>query len=84
MGPITVKKTDAGIAWGGVHWQYLEDIAKITPHDQNPLTLKKTLFVEGPRPRGRSSSPSADPWRRATPWSSGSSCGRTATWNTST
>lgn len=45
MGKITVKKVDRGIAWGGVHWQYMEDISKITPHTQNPLKLKKTLFV---------------------------------------
>jgi hypothetical protein len=45
MGAITVTKTDKGIAWGGVHWQYMEDIAKITPHTQNPLTLKKDVFV---------------------------------------
>ena len=41
----TVTKTDKGIAWGGVHWQYLEDISKITPHEQNPLRLKKDVFV---------------------------------------
>ena len=46
MGEITVKKSDKGIAWGGVHWQYMEDIAKITPHEQNPLKLKKAVFVQ--------------------------------------
>jgi uncharacterized protein YfaS (alpha-2-macroglobulin family) len=45
MGNITVKKVDRGIAWGGVHWQYMEDISRITPHTQNPLKLKKRLFV---------------------------------------
>jgi len=45
MGRITVYKKDKGIAWGGVHWQYLEDISKITPHTGNPLKLKKRLFV---------------------------------------
>ena len=25
---ITVKKTDEGVSWGSVHWQYLEDIAQ--------------------------------------------------------
>ena len=28
MGKITVKKTDAGVSWGSVHWQYLEDISQ--------------------------------------------------------
>ncbi|MHB8054267.1 MAG: alpha-2-macroglobulin family protein [Candidatus Aminicenantales bacterium] len=46
MGEIEVRKTDKGIAWGGVHWQYMEDISKITSHEQNPLRLKKTLFVK--------------------------------------
>jgi len=45
MGEIEVRKTDPGIAWGGVHWQYLEDISRITPHEQNPLRLKKSVFV---------------------------------------
>jgi uncharacterized protein YfaS (alpha-2-macroglobulin family) len=44
MGEIEVRKADKGIAWGGVHWQYMEDISKITPHEQNPLRLKKFLF----------------------------------------
>lgn len=43
---VTVKKTDDGVAWGSVHWQYFEDISKITPHDGNPLKLTKQLFVK--------------------------------------
>lgn len=46
MGRITVKKVDAGVSWGSAHWQYLEDIAKVTPHEGTPLTLKKALFVK--------------------------------------
>jgi hypothetical protein len=46
MGEITVRKTDDGVSWGSVHWQYLEDIAKITPHEGTPLTLKKTLWIK--------------------------------------
>ena len=46
MGDITVTKADQGIAWGGVHWQYLEDIGAITPSAQNPLRLKKDVFVQ--------------------------------------
>ena len=30
--------------WGSVHWQYLEDISKVTPHEGTPLKLTKTLF----------------------------------------
>jgi len=46
MGQITVKKVDAGVSWGSVHWQYLEDMAKVTPHEGTPLRLKKALFIK--------------------------------------
>lgn len=46
FGDIVVKKSEKGIAWGGAHWQYMEDIGKVTPHTQNPLTLKKTVFLQ--------------------------------------
>jgi uncharacterized protein YfaS (alpha-2-macroglobulin family) len=52
QGRITVKKTDAGVSWGAVHWQYLEDMRKITPHVGTPLTLKKTLFTKENSARG--------------------------------
>ncbi|HEY1188659.1 MAG TPA: alpha-2-macroglobulin family protein, partial [Gemmata sp.] len=44
MGTIHVKKTDKGVSWGSVHWSYLEDISKVTPHDGTPLKLEKKLF----------------------------------------
>ncbi|HSQ57839.1 MAG TPA: hypothetical protein VLM40_19100, partial [Gemmata sp.] len=44
FGAITLKKTDKGVSWGSVHWSYLEDIAKVTPHDVTPLKLEKKLF----------------------------------------
>ena len=46
MGEITVTKVDEGVAWGSVHWQYFEDMSKITPHEGTPLTLQKALFVK--------------------------------------
>jgi hypothetical protein len=52
MGAISVRKTDDGVSWGAVHWQYLEDIAKVTPHEGTPLRLKKALFVKEHTPRG--------------------------------
>jgi uncharacterized protein YfaS (alpha-2-macroglobulin family) len=52
MGNITLVKKDKGIAWGGVHWRYLEDIAAVTPHAQNPLKLKKALFVKRQTKKG--------------------------------
>lgn len=44
MGTIQVKKTDKGVSWGSVHWTYLEDISKVTPHDGTPLKLEKKLY----------------------------------------
>jgi uncharacterized protein YfaS (alpha-2-macroglobulin family) len=44
LGTITVKKTDAGVSWGSVHWSYLEDISKVTPHEGTPLKLEKKLY----------------------------------------
>lgn len=46
MGRATLTKPDKGVSWGSLHWQYLEDIAKVTPHGDNPLTLKKGLFIK--------------------------------------
>jgi Bacterial Alpha-2-macroglobulin MG10 domain/Alpha-2-macroglobulin family/MG2 domain len=44
MGKVTVKKTDAGVSWGSLHWQYLEDVSKVTVHDATPLRLEKSVF----------------------------------------
>jgi len=46
LGEITVKKVDAGVAWGSVNWQYLEDMGKVTPYEGTPLKLKKALYVK--------------------------------------
>ncbi|MBN2727968.1 MAG: hypothetical protein JXR53_01985 [Bacteroidales bacterium] len=51
MGKITVTKSDSGIAWGAVYWQYFEDLDKITPAE-TPLNIKKQLFVERQSPTG--------------------------------
>jgi uncharacterized protein YfaS (alpha-2-macroglobulin family) len=45
MAEVTVKKDEKGIAWGGVHFQYVEDMSKVTPHQTN-LKLEKKLFVQ--------------------------------------
>jgi uncharacterized protein YfaS (alpha-2-macroglobulin family) len=44
MATIQVKKTDKGVSWGSLHWSYLEDITKVTPHDGTPLKLEKKLY----------------------------------------
>ena len=45
MGKVTVQKTDAGVSWGALYWQYFEQLDKITPHE-TPLKINKKLFVE--------------------------------------
>ena len=45
LGEITVKKVDAGVAWGSVHWQYLEDMSKVTAYEGTPLKLAKSLYT---------------------------------------
>ena len=46
LGEITVRKLDAGVAWGSVHWQYFEDMAKVKAYADTPLKLTKTLFTK--------------------------------------
>jgi uncharacterized protein YfaS (alpha-2-macroglobulin family) len=46
MANITVSKSDDGVAWGSVHWQYLEDMSKVKPYEGTPLTLKKALYTK--------------------------------------
>ncbi|WP_291683865.1 alpha-2-macroglobulin family protein [Bacteroides sp.] len=42
---ITVEKSDAGLAWGAVYGQYLEQIAQVK-RQGNELTVEKKLYVE--------------------------------------
>jgi uncharacterized protein YfaS (alpha-2-macroglobulin family) len=46
MGKIKVTKSDDGVSWGSVHWQYLEDMTKVTSYEGTPLKLVKKLFVK--------------------------------------
>jgi hypothetical protein len=61
MGEITVTKTDDGVSWGSVHWQYLEDMAKVTPHEGTPLKLKKSLWVKQATKKGQELVPVTGP-----------------------
>jgi hypothetical protein len=33
---LSVRKADEGVSWGSIHWQYLEDMSKVTPHEDTP------------------------------------------------
>ncbi|CAM1334948.1 alpha-2-macroglobulin family protein [Tenacibaculum aestuariivivum] len=43
MSEVTISKKGTGIAWGGLYWQYFEDLDKITSAE-TPLKLRKNLF----------------------------------------
>ena len=45
-GAIRLVKKDAGLAWGGVHWQYLDDISQVPAAGREELAIEKQLFVK--------------------------------------
>ncbi|QNH63070.1 alpha-2-macroglobulin family protein [Hymenobacter sediminicola] len=45
QGKVTVQKTDAGVAWGALYWQYFEQLDKITPAATG-LQLERQLYRE--------------------------------------
>jgi uncharacterized protein YfaS (alpha-2-macroglobulin family) len=45
MSEVTISKKDEGIAWGGLYWQYFENLDKIT-NAKTPLKLTKKLFLK--------------------------------------
>ncbi|MGB1041946.1 MAG: MG2 domain-containing protein [Tenacibaculum sp.] len=45
MATVTISKKDKGIAWGGLYWQYFEDLDKITSA-KTALKLNKKLFLK--------------------------------------
>jgi hypothetical protein len=45
MGKVTVTKTNDGVSWGAMYWQYFEQLDKITPAE-TPLKLGKKLFLQ--------------------------------------
>ncbi|MEM7512599.1 MAG: alpha-2-macroglobulin family protein, partial [Bacteroidota bacterium] len=44
MGKVTMEKVGDGIAWGGLYWQYMEDLDKIT-FAETPLKVEKEMMV---------------------------------------
>jgi hypothetical protein len=61
QGKITARKTDQGVSWGSVHWQYLEDMTKVAPYAGTPLKLTKRLFVKRLTKKGPALDPVAGP-----------------------
>ena len=50
---IVVKKSDSGVSWGSVHWQYLEDMSKVKPYEGTPLKVRKSLFIKQSSKKGQ-------------------------------
>ena len=48
---VTIKNQGNSMVWGGLYWQYFEDLDKVTAA-ATPLSVKKTLFVERMTNRG--------------------------------
>ena len=46
MAAVTLTKPDRGLAFGGVHWQYLDDIANVPAAGREELAVEKKLFVK--------------------------------------
>ncbi len=61
LGHITLKKEDEGVSWGSFHWQYLEDMTKVTPYAGTPLKLQKTLFIKDTTKKGQVLKPVTGP-----------------------
>ena len=45
MGEVTFSKTTNGISWGGLYWQYFEDLDK-TSSAKTAIDLSKKLFIK--------------------------------------
>ncbi|NEW60333.1 hypothetical protein GSY74_03470, partial [Sulfurovum sp. bin170] len=45
MATVKVKNPNSNIAWGGLYWQYFEDLDKIKIFKETPLTIDKKLFL---------------------------------------
>ena len=46
MGTITLARKEKGLAFGGVHWQYLDDIANVPAVGRAELAIDKQVFVK--------------------------------------
>ncbi len=57
---ISVMKEDKGIAWGGAHLQYFEEMSAVTPHATN-LQLEKKLFLKSDTKKGKVIEPITGP-----------------------
>jgi len=59
MANIIISKPDPGISWGGLYWQYFEQLDKITSAE-TPLKIEKKLFREVQTKSGKAIEPIED------------------------
>ncbi len=52
MATVELQNPNQVIAWGGLYWQYFEQLDKIKSFEETPLTLRKRLFKETTGDRG--------------------------------
>lgn len=54
MSHITMNKPTKGVAWGGIYWQYFENLDKIKQDNSipHPLSIKKQLYKVSMNERG--------------------------------
>ncbi|MCH9741214.1 MAG: hypothetical protein K0U38_10335 [Epsilonproteobacteria bacterium] len=45
MSTLTLTNPNSNIAWGGLYWQYFEELDKIKTFKETPLTIDKKLFL---------------------------------------
>jgi hypothetical protein len=63
MAEVSLTKTEAGIGWASVHWQYFEDVATLAAHESGGMKLEKALFVRRHTPQGPQLEPVTGPVR---------------------
>jgi hypothetical protein len=52
LGQVVLEKPTEGVAWGGLHWQYFEDMESVKTHEATSLKLTKRLFLRKNTNRG--------------------------------
>jgi hypothetical protein len=52
MAVVALRNPNPGIAWGGLYWQYFEQLDKIKSFEETPLSLRKKYFKQVTTDRG--------------------------------
>jgi len=60
MGTVTLSRKGKGLAFGGVHWRYLDDIANLPAVGRAELAIDKQLFVKRQTKAGPELVPAAE------------------------